>query len=47
MSRLLFWLGDQFERGVRDDDWACDSVCYRVSQWLYRLGWKMIPESSK
>jgi hypothetical protein len=40
MSRLLFWLGDQIERGVpadRADLTSFETLCYRLSQRIYRM----------
>jgi hypothetical protein len=38
MIRLLFWIGDVFERGVPDDYPLnrFQMLCFRVSQAIYR-----------
>lgn len=41
MSRILFWVGDLFERRM-PDDWECDCIWYDLSQWFYRLGWRFL-----
>lgn len=40
MVDILLWVGDQFERGVSHDD-LDGGLCYRVSQWCYRMAWRL------
>jgi len=43
MTRLLFWIGDLFERGV-SNGWPIhrrEALCYHVSQWFYRTAWRI------
>ena len=40
MTRFLFWLGDQIERGVpadRADLTSFETICYRLSQRIYKI----------
>jgi len=41
VTRLLLWIGDLFERGVSREveQGPFGMLCYRVSQWFYRLAW--------
>jgi len=51
MTRFLFWLGDQIERGVpadRADLTPFETLCYRLSQRIYRAaGMKALTEQER
>jgi len=49
LIHALLWIGDQFDRGVPLDlDFnPFETLCYHVSQSLYRLAWMLMEAPAK